>query len=320
MSRHVDAIVIGAGPAGLTAGLYLARARLETLVVDVGSAGGQMIRSHQVANYPGAHDVSGAELSRTMLKQAREHGCEVLTQTRVEELDLAASPKRFVLEDEGEVTASAVILATGGTPRRLGLPSEEAFQGTGISYCATCDGDFFADREIVAIGGGNSALEEAISLTRYASKVTVIHEFEELQAQAWVVDEARRNPKIHFLMNQSVQGFEGGETLEGVVSRDKGTGAVTRTPAAGCFVFIGYIPNTEGIRDMVACNARGEILADAEMATSVPGVFAAGDARAKRTRQITTATADGTVAALSAIEFVAAQRSGHREAGVAAAS
>ncbi len=308
MSRHLDVLVIGAGPAGLTAGMYLARARMKTLVVDAGTAGGQMILSHQVANYPGVLETSGAELARTMTRQAREHGCEVLSQTDIEEMDLSATPKRFVLEDEGEVTATAVILAMGGRPRRLGLPSEAQFQGMGISYCATCDGDFFTGKEVVAVGGGNSALEEAVSLTRYASKVTVIHEFDEFQAQAYLVAEARRNPKVHFLMNQKIREFQGGDTLETVVSEDNETGTVTRTPASGAFVFIGYIPNTEDIRDVVGCNARGEILADEILATDVPGVYAAGDSRVKRFRQITTATADGTVAALSAIEYVESLR------------
>lgn len=304
MSRHVDVLVIGAGAAGLTAGMYLARARMKTLVVDAGTAGGQMILSHQVANYPGVLATSGAELARTMTRQAREHGCEVLSQTDIEEMDLRSNPKRFIVEDEGEITATAVILAMGGRPRRLGLASEEKYQGSGISYCATCDGDFFTGKEVVAIGGGNSALEEAVSLTRYASKVTVIHEFEDFQAQAHLVEEARRNPKVHFLMNQKITEFRGGDTLQAVVSVDKVTGEATRTSASGAFVFIGYIPNTEAVRDVVGCNQRGELLADEALATDVPGVYAAGDSRAKRFRQITTATADGTVAALAAIEYV----------------
>jgi thioredoxin reductase (NADPH) len=307
MSRHKDVVIIGAGAAGLTAGLYLARARLDTLIVDAGTAGGQMILTHQVANYPGVPGITGAALARAMLGQARDHGCEVITQSEILEMDLTATPKRLVIEDEGEITASAVILATGGAPRQLGIPGEERFRGTGVSYCATCDGDFFAGQEIVAIGGGNSALEEAVSLTRWAEKVTVIHEFEHFQAQPWIVAEARQNPKIHFLMNQEVLEFAGDATLAAVRSRDKATGVVSRVPATGAFVFIGYVPRTESVRDVVACNDRGEILAGEDLATSVPGVFAAGDSRAKRYRQITTATADGTIAALSAIEFLAAR-------------
>lgn len=305
MSRHVDVVVLGAGPAGLTAGMYLARERMETLVIDSGSAGGQVLLSHQIANYPGVPDTSGVALVRAMTKQARSHGCEVMTQAQVTEMDLAGAPKRFVIEDEGEVTASAVILAPGGKPRRLGYPSEARFIGTGISFCATCDGDFFADQEIVVIGGGNSALEEAVSLTKWAAKVTIVHEFDHFQAHAWAVKEAQENPRIEFLMEQDIQRFEGGDNLERVVVSHKRTGEVTEIPAAGCFIFIGYVPNTESFQDVVACNERGEILADETLATNLPGVYAAGDARVKRYRQITTATADGTIAALSALDYVA---------------
>lgn len=304
MPSHYDAIVIGAGAAGLTAGIYLSRARVKTLIVDSGVPGGQMVLSYEVANYPGVLQTSGAEISRTMLQQAKSFGTKVLTQSRVEEIDLQSQPKRVVIEDEGEFTADAIILATGGVPRPLGLESEQAFKGRGISYCATCDGDFFTDMEIVAIGGGNSALEEAVSLSKYASKVTVIHEFDHFQAQPWAVQEARDNPKIEFLMNQRVTEFQGEQGLERVLTRDKETGEVHEIPARGCFVFIGYLPNTEAFKGMVALNARGEMITDEDLATDVPGVFAAGDSRAKKVRQITTAVADGTVAALSAIEYL----------------
>lgn len=307
MSKHYDVIVLGGGPAGLTAGLYLSRARMKALVLDSGSAGGQVLMTHQIANYPGIPEISGSGLSRAMMKQARSYGCEFVTQAQITDMDLASSPKRFVVEDEGEFTATAVILATGGKPRTLGIPSETQFKGKGISYCATCDGDFFADKHVVAIGGGNSALEESISLTKWASKVTVVHEFDHFQAQAWVVEEARKNPKIQFLMEQDILRFEGDEGLRKVVVAHKKTGEVTQLDAPGCFIFIGYVPNTETLRDKVACNERGEILANEAMATNVPGVFAAGDCRAKRYRQITTAVGDGTVAALSALEFVSSQ-------------
>ena len=304
MEQHHQVVILGAGPAGLTAGIYLGRARISTLIVDQGTAGGQMVLSHKVANYPGVAETSGALLSRTMLRQARAFGAEVVTQSKVELVDLTSTPKVLELEDEGRITADAVILAVGGVPRQLGIPSEQRLKGRGISYCATCDGDFFAGREVVAIGGGNSAVEEAISLATYASKVTIIHEFDQFQAQPYLVEEARQNPKLQFLVNQRVVDFLGDEELSAVVSIDQATGQRHEVPAAGCFVFIGYVPRTEPLRGVVSLSDQNEILTDENLATEVPGVFAAGDCRRKRYRQITTSVSDGTIAALAAIEYL----------------
>lgn len=305
MDTRYDVIVIGAGAAGLTAAIYLARARMKTLVVDQGTVGGQMILTYQVANYPGVENASGAGIVATMRRQAESFGAKVLAHSAVTRMDLAGDVKTVEVEDEGTFTATAVILAPGGVPRKLGLPSEAAFLGRGISFCATCDGDFFEGKDIVVVGGGNSALEEAVSLTKYASSVTVIHEFDHFQAQPWAVAEAQANPKVRFLMNQRVTEFAGGESLQSVVSVHKATGAVTRTSASGAFLFVGYVPNTGWLQGVVGLNERGEIPTDEALRTNVPGVFAAGDARAKRYRQITTAVGDGTIAALSAVEHVA---------------
>jgi len=304
MDNRYDVIVIGAGAAGLTAGIYLARARLRTLIVDHGTVGGQMILTYEVANYPGVEKATGAEIVATMRRQAESFGARILAHADVTRLDLAGSPKVVEVEDEGVFTAPAVILATGGVPRKLGLPSEAEFQGRGISFCATCDGDFFAVQDIVVIGGGNSALEEAVSLTKYARSVTIVHEFDHFQAQPWAVDEAQRNPKIRFLMEQEVRAFAGSERMQTVVVASKRTGEVTEIPATGAFLFIGYLPNTAHLQGVVKLTPRGEIVTDDQLRTDVPGVFAAGDAVAKRYRQITTAVADGTVAALVAAEYV----------------
>lgn len=303
-AKRYDAIVLGGGAAGLTAGIYLGRARLKTLIVDSGSLGGQMLMTHAVANYPGVLETTGKQIADNMRAQARQFGCELLSNNEVLRLDLQGAEKAVEVEDEGTFTAPVVILAMGGVPRTLGLESEQRFKGRGVSYCATCDGDFFTGKDIVAIGGGNSAIEEAVSLTRYARSVTVVHEFDHFQAHPWAVAEARENPKIRFLLEQDIKGFEGGEQLEKVVVAHKRTGEVTEIPAAGAFVFIGYVPNTGAVRGQVALNERGEIVVDADLATSASGVFAAGDARVKRWRQITTAVADGTVAALGAIEYL----------------
>ncbi len=306
MATDFDVIVLGGGPAGLTAGIYLARARQRTLVVDTGTVGGQMILSYAVANYPGAPDVSGHQLAKAMRGQAERFGCRVISQADVEALDIDGVVKSVTLAGEGTLTARAVILAPGGVPRRLGLPSEAAFEGRGISYCATCDGDFFTGQDIVVIGGGNSALEESVALTRYARTVTVIHEFDHFQAQPWAVDEARANPKIRFLMAREVREFRGRDHLEEVVVAAKHDGSEAVIPATGAFLFIGYVPATEFLEGVVELTGRGEIVTDESLRTDVPGVFAAGDCRAKRYRQITTAVADGTVAALGAVEYLTA--------------
>ncbi len=304
MAEQYDAIILGAGPAGLTAAIYLGRNRLKPLVVDTGTAGGQMVLSHLVANYPGVETTSGREISQTMLRQARSFGAEVLTQATVTRLDLTGDTKLVAIEDEGEFEAPVVIVATGGTPRTLGLESEQRFKGLGISYCATCDGDFFTDKEIVVVGGGNSALEEAVSLTRYASKVTVVHVLDDFQAQPWALDEAKQNPKIELLNPYGVVRFEGEDHLEQVVIEHQHSGERRTISAEGTFVFIGYLPNTGWLEGQLTLNDRGEIIADEDMQTNLAGVFVAGDNRVKRYRQITTAVADGTIAALSASDYL----------------
>ena len=220
-----------------------------------------------------------------MRRQAEQFGCRVVSQAEVESFDLAGSPKTVTLAGEGPLTSRAVVLAPGGVPRKLGLPSEAAFEGRGISYCATCDGDFFTDQDIVVIGGGNSALEESVSLTRYARSVTVIHEFDAFQAQPWAVAEAEANAKIRFLMAQEVRAFRGEDHLEEVVVASKHDGTETVIPATGAFLFIGYLPNTGFLEGVVELTGRGEIVTDDALRTSVPGVFAAGDCRVKRYRQ-----------------------------------
>ena len=304
MTHHFDAIILGAGPAGLTAGIYLARSHVNTLIIDEGIPGGQMVLSHAIANYPGIPETTGAGIARNMVKQAKSFGCKVVSQAEITRISLTGDVKEIDVADEGTFTADAVIIATGGVPRTLGLESEKQFKGSGISYCATCDGDFFTGKEIVAIGGGNSSLEESVSLAKYASKVTIIHEFDHFQAHPWAVKEAEANDRIHFLLAQEVTGFEGEERLRAVVTRDKKTGEIYKIPAEGCFIFIGYVPNTAPFKDILHLNERGEIITDDNLATNLPGVFAAGDNRNKKIRQITTAVADGTIAALSVSAYL----------------
>ena len=304
MGADYDILILGAGPAGLTAGIYAARARRSVLILDSGTIGGQTVLTDKVANYPGVAETSGRELSQTMVQQARAYGCEIKAFARIAEVDLTGGVKAVTLKNGTRLTAEAVIVATGGVPRKLGVDGEAGFVGRGISYCATCDGDFFTERPIAVVGGGNSALEEAVSLSRYASQITVIHEFDHFQAEPWIVAEAQANDKIDFLMNQRVLDFTGESGLACVRSADKADDSVTATLVDGCFVFVGYVPNSEAFEGQVELSERGEVVTDDALRTSLPGVFAAGDVRHKRVRQITTAVADGTVAALSALEYL----------------
>lgn len=299
-----NAIVIGAGPAGLTAGIYLARAKMRTLILNEGAVGGQLVLTHEVANYPGVENTSGYQLASVMKNQARKFGCTIKSNVSVTKMDLGGEIKAIQINGRETFTAPAVILAPGGRSRTLGVPGEEEFRGKGISYCATCDGDFFQDKNIIVVGGGNSALEEAVSLTKYAASVTIVHQFDHFQAFAHAVEEAKRNPKISFVMESTIAEFIGHESLERVRIKHIPTGALTETSIDGVFIFIGYVPNTETLRGLVDLNQAEEITVSPLLETSVPGVFAAGDSITKRYRQITTAVADGTVAALSAIDYV----------------
>ena len=222
----------------------------------------------------------------------------------IDELNLNNEIKTVRLDDGQVFTANAIILTPGGRSRTLNVPGENRFKGRGISYCATCDGDFFTDKEIVVVGGGNSALEEAVSLTKYASKVTIIHQFDHFQAFEYAVEEARNHPKINFVLESAIAEFFGNENLEGVVIKNLRNGHLTRFGTDGVFIFIGYVPNTETLEGLITLNQWKEIVVDANMATSVEGVFAAGDSIAKRYRQVTTAVGDGTVAALAASNYI----------------
>lgn len=301
--KSYDVIIIGAGPAGLTAGIYLARAKQKVLILDKGTGGGQIVLTHAVANYPGMPETFGYKLAAEMKKQAQDFGCEIFTNQEISSMDLKGTVKKITIDDK-TYEASSVIIAVGGKPRTLGLESEKKFQGTGISYCATCDGDFFTGEDIVVVGGGNSALEEAVSLTQYAKSVTIVHQFDHFQAYAHEIKAADENPKISFVMESVIEEFLGEDALTGVKIRNKKTGEITALKVSGAFIFIGYVPGSDPFSDTVECNSRKEIVTNSDMETNVPGVFAAGDVRAKKFRQITTAVSDGTVAALSAMDYM----------------
>ncbi len=300
LDNHYDAIVLGAGPAGLTAGIYLSRAKLKTLIVNEGTIGGQMILTHEIANYPGVESISGYQLANIMKKQAKSFGCKIVGNVSIKDTGCSGDIKTITLSDGTVYSSDAIILSPGGRSRTLGVRGEDDYRGKGISYCATCDGDFFTDKEIVVVGGGNSALEEAVSLTKYASRVTIIHQFDHFQAFEHAVEEASNHPKINFVMESAITAFHGGENLESVDIENLRTGETYNFKTDGAFIFIGYLPNTEFLKGKVDLNHRGEIIVGNDMSTNIQGVYAAGDSITKRFRQITTAVADGTVAAMTA--------------------
>lgn len=309
IDNHYETIVIGGGPAGLTAGIYLARARVKTLIINEGIVGGQIILTHEIANYPGVENISGYQLAVIMKKQAESFGCTIFNGKSVKNIELENKVKSVTLSDGSIYTSDSVILAPGGRSRTLGIPGEDIFKGKGISYCATCDGDFFTNKEIVVVGGGNSALEEAVSLTKYAKKVTIVHQLDNFQASKYGIEEAKKNPKVNFIMKSSLSSFKGNESIESVDIKNLETNKITNFKTDGVFVFIGYSPNTEFLKDKIELNKKKEIVVKSDLSTSVEGVYAAGDSIVKQFRQITTAVADGTIAALSIANYLESLKS-----------
>ncbi len=303
--NYFDSIIIGGGAAGLTAGIYLARGKASVLILDTGTIGGQMILTHQIANYPGVEEISGYQLSSTMRKQAASFGCEIKSNVKIQQLLFKDNMKEVVLSDGAKYNSKTIILATGGRSRMLKVPGENKFKGRGISYCATCDGDFFQDKEIIVVGGGNSAMEEAVSLTKYASKVTILHEFDHFQAFEHAVEEAKANPKIDFIMESHITEFIGEEKLEAIKYENLKTHEIKTKNIDGVFIFIGYEPNTEMLADTgIEMTKWNEVITNEMMETNIKGVYAAGDLRQKRVRQVTTAVADGTIAAVDALNMI----------------
>ncbi|HEY8363721.1 MAG TPA: thioredoxin-disulfide reductase [Tissierellaceae bacterium] len=303
-----DVVIIGAGPAGLAAGLYASRARLNTLIIEKEGPGGQIKTTDEVANYPGSiRNATGPSLIERMVEQVDEFGAKRIIDEIVE-VDFSGKIKVLKGKKE-EYQAKAVIIATGATPKPIGCPGEKEFTGRGVSYCATCDGAFFEDMEVFVVGGGDSAVEEAMYLTRFARKVTIIHRRDQLRAAKSIQEKAFKNPKIDFMWNTVVTEFKGDGILQSMVVKNVVTGEEREIVADendgtfGVFVFVGYNPATklfEGILDM----ENGYIKTDENMRTNIPGVFAAGDNRVKSLRQVVTATADGAIAAVSAEKYI----------------
>jgi thioredoxin reductase (NADPH) len=243
-------------------------------------------------------------LANTMKQQAKSFGCKIKSNIKIARYQFEGDIKIVALEDGRSFQARSIILTPGGRPRSLNIAGEEQFKGKGISYCATCDGDFFTGKEVVVVGGGNSALEEAVALTQYATKVTIVHQFDHFQAFKHAVEEAQKNPKIEFVMESELRGFYGNGVLQKVEMEHLPTGKRSELKTDGTFIFVGYQPNTESLEGLVHLNERKEIAVDTDMRTNVDGVFAAGDCINKKYRQVTTAVAEGTIAALSAAKYL----------------
>ena len=300
---HYDLVIIGGGPAGLTAGLYASRARLNVILIEKVVPGGQVITTDWIENYPGFPEgLSGTDLVQKMTEQAKRFGLTI-ENNEVISLDVSEALKKIELKDR-IITTYAIIIATGASPKKLGIPGEDIFYGKGISTCATCDGPFFSNRIVAAVGGGNTAVQESLFLTRFAKKLYLIHRRDQLRATSILQERALANDKIEIIWNSVLTSIDGLTNVEKITTKNVKTGSTKELFVDGCFIWVGIHPNTEFLKNSVKLDKSGFIIADLNMATSVPGVFAAGDVRDTSLRQITTATGDGAIAALSAEHYM----------------
>ncbi len=298
-----DVIIVGAGPAGLTAGLYAGRAGLSALILEKVFAGGQITRTLAVENYPGFPDgIEGLDLSFKFKEQAERHGAVIET-TEVTGFDIEGEEKKVITADR-IYSAKSVILAMGASYKTLGLQSERRLSGSGVSYCATCDGAFFKQKQVAVIGGGDTAIEDALYLANFASHVYVVHRRDELRAQRVLQHAALKNEKIEFVWNSEVDAIEGDAVVTGVRVRNNKTQELRTLAVSGVFVAVGIVPHSDDVRELVKTDGFGYIITDDAMHTSLPGVFAAGDIVAKPLRQVVTAAADGAVAVYSALSYL----------------
>lgn len=305
MDKQYDLIIIGGGPAGLAAAVYGARAGLTTCVVERGLLGGQIFNTSKVENYPGFPEgILGPDISSRLDEHARKFGAEIVL-ADVTRVDLGGALKT-VATSEGVLVARTVIIATGATPKRLGVPGEERLIGAGVSYCATCDGAFYRDKKVAVVGGGDAAIDEALFLTRFAQEVTVIHRRGELRAIKYLQDKAFANPKMKFVWNSVVTEVLGDDRVKAVMVETTAGGATERRAIAvdGVFIYVGMTPNTAFLGGALPLDANGYIPSGETTETAIPGVFAAGDVRSKALRQVVTAVADGAVAAYMAEKFL----------------
>jgi thioredoxin reductase (NADPH) len=299
-----DVVIVGAGPAGMTAAVYTSRANLSTLMIERGMPGGQMANTEDVENYPGYESILGPELSNKMFAHAKKFGAEYV----YGDIKSIVDGKEYKTIQAGtkEYKARAVIIAAGAQYKKIGVPGEKELSGRGVSYCAVCDGAFFKDKELVVVGGGDSAVEEGVYLTRFASKVTIVHRRDQLRAQKILQDRAFANDKISFIWNNTVKEINdnGNGKVGSVTLVDVNTGEEQEFKTDGAFIYIGMLPLSEPFMNLGIMNENGYIETNDNMETKVPGIFAAGDIREKMLRQIVTATGDGSIAAQSAQHYI----------------
>jgi thioredoxin reductase (NADPH) len=305
-----DIIIVGGGPAGLAAALYTARMDLKTVVVDRGPLGGQLLNTELIEDYPGFESILGAELATKMGDHARKFGVEIRDFEPVKEIDVEGTAKVVRLESGEELRAPALILAAGGLPRYLKVPGEKEYWGRGVSYCAVCDGAFFKGQELAVVGGGDAAVEEGDFLTRYASKVHILHRRSELRAQPILVDRARANAKVEFIFDAKVTEIAGGDKVQ--LLHYEQNGQMKELSVGGVFIFVGFVPNSGLLKVHADHDDAGYILTDKNMHTSVDGIWAVGDVRSQLTKQIATAVGDGTTAAVAASMYITALKDAAR--------
>lgn len=303
MAHIYDTIIIGGGPGGLAAGLYAARSKMDTLLIERGKFGGQTATTDELENYPGSiEDCTGPSLIERMRKQAEEFGT-AFVKDEITEVDFSSKIKKVVGKKE-TYEAKTIIIATGAYPRLAGFKNELELRGKGVSYCATCDADFFTELDVAVVGGGDSALTESLYLTKFAENVTVIHRRDQFRGAKSIQDKVLNNPKIKVIYDSVVDEAKGDEILEGLVLRNVKTGEASDLKVDGCFVFVGYLPITELFTGKINLDETGYIITDEDMRTNIPGVFAAGDVRRKSLRQVITASADGAIAATTAEHYI----------------
>ncbi len=301
--KEFDTVILGGGPAGFSAGIYTARGNVSTAIIDISMLGGQPSNYLELENYPAFMKIGGYDLMEKFEEHADMFGVQKFPMQEIESVDLLSSPK-VIKTKEFEFQAKTVIIATGAKPMKLGVKGENEFIGRGVSYCAVCDGAFYKDKIVAVVGGGNSAVEEAIYLTKFASKVYLIHRRDELRADKIIQERAMKNEKIEFIWNSVVSEIQGAELVNNLVLKDTNTNEQSNLAVDGIFPYIGITPNVENISGQIAQDKSGFILTDETMKTSIDGVYAVGDVRKTPLRQVITAASDGAVAGVYAVKYI----------------